>query len=163
MRQRARPRSTATYVGRLLLPVTIIVVASATASGAGIQFRSAFDDSPLDVSPKAGETLSPAVQIFHQTGRNPYRDDDQAIAGGKRLYMMWCQGCHNPDANGRIGPSLIGDSYLYDRVATDVGMFEIIYGGAAGAMQSFKPRMSQDEMLRIIAYVRSLKQSAAAR
>ena len=40
---------------------------------------------------------------------------------------------------------------------TDPGMFAIIYGGANGAMQSFQRRgTKQDEMLRIIAYVRTL-------
>ena len=37
-------------------------------------------------------------------------------------------------------------------------MFEVIYAGAAGAMQSFFRRgMPQEEMLKIIAYVRTLK------
>jgi cytochrome c-L len=39
-------------------------------------------------------------------------------------------------------------------------MFEIIYGGASGAMQSFARRgLTQDQILRIMAYVRSLKKS----
>jgi cytochrome c-L len=37
-------------------------------------------------------------------------------------------------------------------------MFSIIYGGASGAMQSFHRRdMNQDEMLRIVAYARTLE------
>jgi cytochrome c-L len=40
---------------------------------------------------------------------------------------------------------------------TDPGMFAIIFGGASGAMQSFHRRgMKQDEIFRIIAYVRTL-------
>ena len=124
---------------------------------APIQFRSAFDDSPLNVQPKPGEALSDAVKEFHTTGRDRYRDDANALAQGKALYNNWCQGCHLPDGSGRIGPSLIGDSFTYDRVSSDVGMFEVIYGGAAGAMQAFSKRISQDEILKIIAYVRSLK------
>jgi cytochrome c-L len=46
---------------------------------------------------------------------------------------------------------------VYKQVLTDPGMFAIIYGGANGAMQLFHRRgMKQDEMLRIIAYVRTL-------
>jgi cytochrome c-L len=38
-------------------------------------------------------------------------------------------------------------------------MFSIIYGGAGGAMQPFAKRgMAQDDMLKIIAYVRTLEQ-----
>ncbi len=36
-------------------------------------------------------------------------------------------------------------------------MFEVVFGGAGGAMQAFGKRMSQDDILKIIAYVRSLK------
>lgn len=46
---------------------------------------------------------------------------------------------------------------VYKQVLTDPGMFAIIYDGASSAMQSFHRRgMKQDEMLRIIAYVRTL-------
>ena len=52
---------------------------------------------------------------------------------------------------------MVGTDWTYPRSATDVGMFEVIYGGASGAMQSFARRgMTQDQMLKIIAYVRSL-------
>lgn len=125
---------------------------------APIEFRSAFDDSPLDVRPKPGETLTDAVKTFHATGRNSYAGDAKALAEGKQLYLSWCQGCHLPDGTGRIGPSLVGDSFTYDRVSSDIGMFEVIYGGAAGAMQAFSKRINQDQMLKIIAYVRSLKE-----
>jgi len=37
-------------------------------------------------------------------------------------------------------------------------MFEVIYAGAAGAMQSFFRRgVKQDDILKMIAYVRTLK------
>jgi hypothetical protein len=37
-------------------------------------------------------------------------------------------------------------------------MFEIIYGGAAGAMQAFGDRMDQDEILRLMAFTETLRQ-----
>ena len=46
---------------------------------------------------------------------------------------------------------------IYKQVLTDRAMFAIIYGGASGAMQSFHRRgINQGEILRIIAYVRTL-------
>jgi cytochrome c-L len=80
------------------------------------------------------------------------------------LVRDWCSG-HlwgvgwDKAPDGRwLGPSLIGDDWKYKRVATDVGMFEVIYAGAAGAMQSFSGRgVTQDETLKIIACVRTLK------
>ena len=42
-------------------------------------------------------------------------------------------------------------------MATDVGTFEIVYGGGAGAMQAFGDRLTQEEILKIMAYIDSLK------
>jgi mono/diheme cytochrome c family protein len=61
------------------------------------------------------------------------------------------------DGSGRIGPSLIGAERIHERTATDVGLFEAVFGGSLGAMQSFRDRLTQDEILRIDAYVRSLR------
>lgn len=97
------------------------------------------------------------MESFHADGRDPYVGDGPAVAQGKVLYQTWCQSCHLPDGTGRIGPSLVDEDYFYDRSATDVGLFELIYAGAAGAMQSFKTRMTQDEMLKVIAYLRDLQ------
>ena len=56
-----------------------------------------------------------------------------------------------------MGPTLIGKDVFYQQMLTDPGMFSIIYGGTSGAMTSFHDRgMKQDEMLRIVAYVRTL-------
>jgi cytochrome c-L len=57
----------------------------------------------------------------------------------------------------KMGPTLVGKDVVYKQMLTDPGKFSIIYGGASGAKQSFHRRgMKQDEMLRIVAYVRTL-------
>jgi cytochrome c-L len=61
-----------------------------------------------------------------------------------------------------MGPNLIDDEFHYPRVNTDQGMFEVIYGGAAGAMQAFGQRIDQDEILKITAFVDSLRASQCA-
>jgi cytochrome c-L len=125
-----------------------------------IVFHHALDNSVLEVKPRPNEVETEAVKEFKATGKNVYVGQEQALADGRKLYQANCQTCHLPDGSGRIGPSLIGDNWVRERAATDLGMFEIIYGGSSGAMQSFARRgMTQDEMLRIIAYVRSLKKS----
>ena len=147
--------------GRLWLMLVVALAAgTAGAVHAEVQFRHALDDAPLPVKPQPGEVETDAVKTFKEAGQNPYNGTEQVLADGKKLYAEQCQACHLPDGSGRIGPSLIGDKWVRERAATDVGMFEIIYGGSSGAMQSFARRgMAQDEMLRIIAYVRSLKKS----
>jgi cytochrome c-L len=120
-----------------------------------IVFRHVFDNSPLDVKPKPGETLTPAVLEFRKTGENPYNSDEKVIAEGKRLYTSFCQACHLPNGSGGMGASLIAETHVYPQVKTDVGLFDVVFGGASGAMQPFSKRLTQDEILKIMAYVRS--------
>ncbi len=117
-------------------------------------FLHPFDGQPIDV-PEA-TTKTPALEQFKQTGVNAYRKDASAIAQGKALYEQWCQVCHDADGSGKMCPALIGSDHVYPQTSTDPGMFAILYAGASGAMQSFADRISQDDMLRIIAYVRTL-------
>jgi cytochrome c-L len=57
-----------------------------------------------------------------------------------------------------MGPSLIDDVVLNKRAGTEVGMFEVIHSGASGAMRPFAKRgMTQDQMLKLIAYIHTLK------
>lgn len=136
------------------------VVIGAGAAAEPIVFRHAVDNSPLEVKPRPNEVETEAVKSFKETGKNPYTGDEQVLAEGKKLYQVNCQACHLPDGSGRIGPTLVGDASKYPRGTTDVGMFDILYGGASGAMQSFARRgMTQDQMLKVIAYVRSLKKT----
>jgi len=126
---------------------------------AEVEFRYVMDNSPLDVTPKPGETLTEAVTEFRRTGQNPYNGKPDAVADGKKIYTAFCQSCHLPDGSGRMGASLIGEKHVYERVAKDVGLFEVVFGGASGAMQPFSKRMTQDEILQVMAYVRTLMKS----
>jgi cytochrome c-L len=120
-----------------------------------ITFRHALDNEPLEVKPKAGEQETEAVKQFKQTGQNPHNGNPEAIAEGKKLYATYCQVCHLPDGSGRMGPSLIDAKHVNERITNDVGLFEVIYGGAAGAMQPFSKRMTQDEILKTMAHLRT--------
>jgi cytochrome c-L len=145
---------------RLIGFCAVWVALASQARSDPILFRHVLDNSPLEVKARPNEVETEAVKTFKESGKNPYNGAAAALAEGKKLYQANCQACHLPDGSGRIGPSLIDGSWKYERAATDVGMFEIIYGGASGAMQSFARRgMTQDQMLKVMAYVRSLKKS----
>jgi cytochrome c-L len=121
------------------------------------RFQEPLDNSPMTFPLSAGEVETPAVKNFKATGVNEYRGNADAIAEGKKLYTENCIVCHGADGTGKMGPTLVGKDVVYPQALADPGMFSIIYGGASGAMQSFARRgMQQDQMLKIIAYVRSL-------
>jgi cytochrome c-L len=138
------------------LAVNAMAISYVTA-GDVADFKNPLDNSPMTFELQAGEAETPAVKKFKETGDDDYRGNADAIADGKKLYVSNCIICHGADATGKMGPTLVGKDVVYKQVLTDPGMFSIIYGGASGAMQSFHRRgMKQDEMLRIIAYVRTL-------
>jgi cytochrome c-L len=147
--------SLAVAVGLLIGGLVVL----SSSGAADVEFRYSMDNSPLDTTPKPGEILSDAVRDFRKTGENPYNGKPEVVAEGKKLYAAYCQSCHLPDGSGRMGASLIGEKHVYERVAKDVGLFEVIFGGASGAMQPFSKRMTQDEILKVMAYVRTLMKS----
>ena len=148
--------------GRIPIAGLVAMLALAGAGGLpsgaqdGGQFRDPLTNEPLDIEvpPDASED----VKGFFQTGENPYHGDEQAIEEGMQLYNRWCASCHMPDGSGRLGPSLIDDTWKYERADTPVGQFEIIYAGATGAMQPFKDRLSPEGILKIIAYTDHLRE-----
>jgi cytochrome c-L len=126
--------------------------------GEPLEFTHVLDNSPLDVlTPRDGEEFTEAVENFHITGENSYSGNAEAIEAGRQIYARWCQACHMPDGSGRIGPPLNDVDVRHPRAATDKGQFEIIYGGAAGAMQAFGRRFDQDEILRLMAFLETLR------
>jgi cytochrome c-L len=139
-----------------LLAAVLTVGTAALVLAQDITFRHVFDKSPLDVRPKAGEVLTDQVKEFRKSGQNPYNGTADAVAHGKKLYSDFCESCHLPDGSGRMGPSLIEDYHVHHEIKTDVGLFEVVFGGAAGAMQPFSKRMTQDEILKVMAYLRTL-------
>lgn len=144
-----------------LRPATLALIVAILAGAVpalAIEFKNALDDSPLDLSPIKGETFTDAVKSFQETGVNPYVGNAEAVAAGKTLYNDNCQVCHKPDGSGGMGPSLIDETVVNERANTDMGKFEIIHSGAAGAMRPFSKRgITQDQILKIVAYVDSLK------
>ncbi len=134
-----------------------IFLAGTVLASDGVSFLNALDNSPLEFKYRTDQKITEAVQTFHQTGENPYAGDAGAIADGQKVYKKLCQSCHLKDGKGRIGPNLTDDQWKRERTGTEVGRFEIIYGGGAGAMQAFGRRIDQDDILKVMAFIDTLR------
>jgi cytochrome c-L len=148
---------------RLVALLAVALPCGATTHGTAEkpEFLDVISGRELDLTPQPGETLTDAVLEFRASGHNRYRGDDAATEQGRRLYMARCAFCHGQEGDGSLGPPLTGPDYTYNTSASDVGMFSIIHGGAYGAMASFARRgLQQDQILKIIAHIRSLSADA---
>jgi cytochrome c(L) len=125
--------------------------------GGPVTFLHPLDNTVIRIDMMPNDTVTPAVKEFRDTAKNPYAGQQTAITEGKAAYEQWCAGCHLADGTGRIGSNLTDAEVRYPRVATDVGEFEVIYAGASGAMQPFGDRIPQDTILKVIAFLDTLK------
>ena len=138
------------------LTVQQISQAASPSSGAPV-FRHPLTNQEVKLTLYPNETVTPKVLEFQKSGKNPYNGDKTAAAAGQKIYGEWCAACHLSDGTGRIGSNLTDKQVTYPRVANDVGTFEVIYAGASGAMQSFGGRLTQDEILKLMAFMETLK------
>jgi cytochrome c-L len=137
----------------------------AAASGPAISFVDTQEGKPLVIDAALFDT--PAAKEFLATGKNTYVGNEEAIARGHKVYQLYsCTQCHGPEAKGQVGPGLVGPDFKYPKDATNKGMFETIWHGTNGGMggkgigimDSTDPKngISPDEMLKVIAWIRSM-------
>lgn len=145
--------------------------AASAASAKSIEFVDTQEGKPLVIDAALFDT--PAAKEFLATGNNPYIGNEEAIAKGKKVFQLYsCTQCHGPEAKGQVGPGLTGPNYKYPKNATDKGMFETVWHGTNGGMGAKgvglmdptdpKNGITPDELLKIIAWVRSMGAPAPA-
>ncbi len=138
---------------------------SSAASGKMVDFVTTQDSKPLVIDAALFDT--PAAKEFMTTGKNPYIGNAEAIAKGKKVFQLYsCTQCHGPEAKGQVGPGLVGPDYRYPKDASNKGMFETVWHGTNGGMGAKgiglmdptdpKNGITPDELLKIIAWVRSM-------
>nr|AAM18569.1 cytochrome c [Methylobacillus sp. SK-5] len=121
---------------------------------ADLDFRGTISGEPLDFE---GETESPQFKEFKNTGVNPYNGDQEALNKGYVIFATACSGCHGHLAEGKLGPALSDDYWTYPTNLEDKGLFETIYGGAAGQMGPQQGLLEPDEILHVMSWVRALQ------
>jgi len=141
-------------------PLLIVTIFSSIAviplAQSQMAFRHTITGDILDFSFGKKGKKTEAVTHFLNTGENLYNIDAKAIEEGGDLFLTACSGCHGHHAEGKLGPALGDDYYTYPKNSTDKGLFETIYGGARSMMGPQYNNLTKDEMLHIMAWVRSV-------
>lgn len=86
---------------------------------------------------------------------NPYDGNSQRIAEGAKLFIAYnCMDCHGADGSGAMGPSLQDGRWHFG--GSNAEVFESIYEGRPDGMPAWGGRIADDQIWRLVAYVRSL-------
>jgi cytochrome c oxidase cbb3-type subunit 3 len=83
-----------------------------------------------------------------------YDDNAYAVNEGKRLFRWYnCSGCHF-NGGGGIGPPLMDSTWIYG--SDPASLFATIMQGRPNGMPSFGGHIPEDQVWKIVAYVRSM-------
>jgi putative heme-binding domain-containing protein len=94
---------------------------------------------------------------------NPFAGNSQAIAQGELIYNQNCTSCHGPNGGaGEIGPEIIHNLSVPLRgELNDDQILDVIRNGAPGTiMPAWKGKLADDNILRIGAFLHSLRGTA---
>jgi cytochrome c oxidase cbb3-type subunit 3 len=105
------------------------------------------------VGPVPGPEENPPRQ------ENPYAHDRGALGEGRQLFVRFnCSGCHGGRAGGGMGPSLRDVDWIYG--ASDAQVFSSIAEGRAHGMPAWGTKLSEDQVWKLVAYIKSLRTPA---
>ena len=103
--------------------------------------------------------LQPGPTYTLTETQNPYGYNAYSISEGKQLFNQFnCSGCHS-NGGGGMGPPLMDDKWIYGSDPSSV--FASIMEGRPNGMPSWRGRIPNYEVWRIVAYVRSLSGQAS--
>jgi len=86
---------------------------------------------------------------------NPYRDQPDAVAAGRRIYLDHCAHCHGNDADGtKKRPSL--KSARVQQEATDGDLHWLLVNGNRGQGMPSWVKLGDPQIWQVICYVKSL-------
>jgi len=99
---------------------------------------------------------------FPEVEMNDFPSTPEMIAEGQRLFNIACKSCHGVDGYGTpMAPALNNQLFLAE--TPDAAIYQIIAGGVPGTlMPTWGSRLSDYDLQTLVAYLRSLEQSAPA-
>ncbi|MBI3470289.1 MAG: c-type cytochrome [Candidatus Solibacter usitatus] len=86
---------------------------------------------------------------------NPFKNDPQAAEAGRGIFRIYCSPCHGIKAEGGRGPDLTRG--VYNAGDKDADLHRMIREGGAGTeMPSYSVSLGEENIWRVVAYIRSV-------
>jgi cytochrome c oxidase cbb3-type subunit III len=149
-------------VSRVLCLIVSAFAASCLVSGCEREARRFMTPAGNTTPAETGQRMSPnqpgttLAGGVKQAVRNtsPYEGNAFAVNQGKRLYRWYnCNGCH-ANGGGSMGPALMDSEWRYG--SDPESLFRTIMQGRPNGMPSFGGHIPEDQVWKIVAYVRAM-------
>lgn len=83
-------------------------------------------------------------------------ENEERVKAGKAIYSGNCVACHKENGGGDVGPNLTDDYWIHGGKLTDI--YETLVNGVTDkGMPAWEGRLSQKEIVSVVAYIRSLR------
>ena len=87
---------------------------------------------------------------------NPFKEDGQALADGRRFFVSYnCSGCHGDHGGGGMGPSLRDETWIHG--GSDAHIANSIAQGRPFGMPAWRKMLTDAQIWQIAAYVKSMR------
>ena len=138
---------------RNIIGVALITLALASCERERRRFNEVPPGATANDAVRQG-VLQPGAPQPNQHLKSVYEDNAWAVSEGKRLYESFnCVGCH-AHGGGGIGPALMDKKWVYGDQPENV--FSTIIEGRPNGMPSFRAKITNQQALEVVAYVRSM-------
>jgi cytochrome c oxidase cbb3-type subunit 3 len=146
-----------------VLSVVAVLAGAGLAAGCDRETRRWREPAPSeqrpDGVPRSTLHAGPVPERVETPARalTAYRYDGNAwaIAEGKRLFTAFnCAGCHSLGGGGGMGPPLRDRPWIYGHTAGDI--YQSIVEGRPNGMPAFRNKLAEQDVWKLVAYVRSL-------
>lgn len=121
--------------------------------------EAAVSGSPPAVDIPVGTIPGPGAQP--NLKEDPYAGNAVATSQGRQLFVQYnCYGCHGGHGGGGMGPSLRDPDWIYGN--SDAHIFDSIAEGRAHGMPAWGTMLPQDQIWKLVAYIKSMGTSSEA-
>jgi cytochrome c oxidase cbb3-type subunit III len=137
-------------------PLGLCVILGMVAVGCRREERRFREMAPAATAENVATTtrLQPGPTYTVSQNNGPYQYNAYAISEGKALFNQFnCVGCH-ANGGGGMGPALMDDKWIYG--SDPASVFATIMEGRPNGMPSWRGRIPDYEVWRLVAYVRSM-------
>lgn len=94
-------------------------------------------------------------QVFSEEELLAFVNDPARIEAGKVHFIGKCASCHAADGGGLVGPNLTDDYWIHGNSMTDM-VNVVVEGVPAKGMVPWKGIMTEEEIVDVVAFIRSI-------